>query len=252
MDGRTNGKPRVAFFDFAGCEGCQLTVVDSLQDHPELLQAVDIVQFREAMSETSDSYDVAFVEGSCTRPADEERLKSIRRTAKVVVALGSCAHLGGVNAIRSGDPIGGLLDDVYGGGALFESGPVQPVGAVIPVDAILPGCPIDRREFLGAVTALLQGRMPVLPDHAVCVECKLRENECLIPQGSACLGPAVRAGCGAVCPSVGTACEGCRGLISDANLPSLEALLTQHSGEPTAMADAMRLFLSAELASHKA
>ena len=41
-----NGKPKVAFFDFACCEGCQLTVVDSLQTHLELVEAVQIIQFR--------------------------------------------------------------------------------------------------------------------------------------------------------------------------------------------------------------
>ena len=46
-----NGKPKVAFFDFASCEGCQLTVVDALQTHLELVEAVEIVQFREAMTE---------------------------------------------------------------------------------------------------------------------------------------------------------------------------------------------------------
>ena len=37
-------RPKIAFFDFTCCEGCQLTVVDSLQNHPELLAAVEIVQ----------------------------------------------------------------------------------------------------------------------------------------------------------------------------------------------------------------
>ena len=40
-------KPKIAFFEFTSCEGCQLTVIDSLQTHPELLDAVEIVQFRE-------------------------------------------------------------------------------------------------------------------------------------------------------------------------------------------------------------
>ena len=35
-------KPRVAIFDFACCEGCQLTVVDSLQTHLELVEMVEI------------------------------------------------------------------------------------------------------------------------------------------------------------------------------------------------------------------
>ena len=60
-------KPRVAFFDFTSCEGCQLTVIDSLQYHPELLDVIDIVEFREASSDSSDEYDIAFIEGSSNK-----------------------------------------------------------------------------------------------------------------------------------------------------------------------------------------
>ena len=80
-----NGKPKVAFFDFACCEGCQLTVIDALQTHLELVEAVEIVQFREAMTEKGEDYLVAFIEGSCTRKEDEERLKKIREQAAIVV-----------------------------------------------------------------------------------------------------------------------------------------------------------------------
>ena len=76
-------RPKVAFFDFTSCEGCQLTVLDALQTHPELLDAVEIVQFREAMTEKGEDYLIAFVEGSLARPADEERLRGIRE--KVVL-----------------------------------------------------------------------------------------------------------------------------------------------------------------------
>ncbi len=75
-------RPKVAFFEFTSCEGCQLTVVDSLQTHPELLEAVEIVRFREAMSEKGDDYLLAFIEGSCTRPSDEAQLKAIREQSR--------------------------------------------------------------------------------------------------------------------------------------------------------------------------
>ena len=54
-------KPRVAFFDFASCEGCQLQVVNLEEDLLKVLEAVDVVSFREAMKEHSDDYDIAFV-----------------------------------------------------------------------------------------------------------------------------------------------------------------------------------------------
>ena len=110
-------KPKVAFFDFTCCEGCQLTVVDSLQTHPELLEAVEIVNFREAMSEKGQDYQIAFVEGSLARPADAERVRGIREKAQVLVALGACAHLGGINAIRQ--LLGFAIDHHFHGAAFY-------------------------------------------------------------------------------------------------------------------------------------
>ena len=67
-------KPKVAFFDFAGCEGDQLQVINLEEDLLKVLEAVEIVSFREAMKGHSDDYDIAFVEGSITRRSDETRL----------------------------------------------------------------------------------------------------------------------------------------------------------------------------------
>lgn len=56
---KENTKVKVAFFDFASCEGCQLTIVDALQTHLSLLDMVEIVQFREAMTEKGEDYLIA-------------------------------------------------------------------------------------------------------------------------------------------------------------------------------------------------
>ena len=222
-------KPKVAFFDFTCCEGCQLTVVDSLQTHPELLNAVEIVQFREAMTEKGEDYAVAFIEGSCSRQSDEARLKKIREQAAVVVALGTCAHLGGVNALKYLHPLEDVRHYVYGDKAdWYETYDVRPIDAVIKVDFAIPGCPIDRDEFVACVNALLIGKKPPIPDYPVCVDCKLRENACLYTLGKVCLGPVTRAGCKAICPTYGQSCEACRGFISDPNDSSMRNVLAEH------------------------
>jgi coenzyme F420-reducing hydrogenase gamma subunit len=224
-----NGKPKIAFFDFTSCEGCQLTVVDSLQTHPELLGVVDIVQFREAMTEKGEDYLVAFIEGSCTRESDEARLKEIRERAALVVALGTCADLAGVNALKSLHPLEEVRQYVYGDKAgWYETYDARPIGAVIPVDFAIPGCPIDRNEFIACVKALLQGKKPPIPDYPLCVECKLKENTCMFTKGSVCLGPVTRSGCGAICPTYGDSCEACRGFISNPNDTSMRDLLAKH------------------------
>ena len=223
-------KPKIAFFDFTSCEGCQLTVIDALQTHLGLLDLVEIVQFREAMSEKGNDYQIAFIEGSCTRESDEQRLRAIRQQAVIVVALGACAHLGGVNAMKNRWPIEDVQTYVYGraGRDLYESYPARPIAAVIPVDYVVPGCPIDRFEFLQIVQQLIQGRKPRLTDYPLCVECKLAENACLNKLGKPCLGPITRAGCVAICPTYGDGCEGCRGWHPEANFEYMREILRGH------------------------
>lgn len=223
-------KPKIAFFDFTSCEGCQLTVIDLLQTHLGLLDLVEIVQFREAMSEKGEDYQIAFIEGSCTRKSDEARLLQIREQASMVVALGACAHLGGINALKNRWSIENVQTYVYGknGKDAYESYPARPISAVIKVDAVIPGCPIDRYEFLRIVQLILQGRKPRLPEYPLCVECKLKENACLNTLGKPCLGPITRAGCNAICPTHGDGCEGCRGWHPEANFTYMREILRGH------------------------
>ena len=166
-------KPKVAFFDFAGCEGDQLQIANLEEDILTLLGQVDVVSFREVMKEHSDNYDIAFVEGSCTRIQDEDRLKQIRKNAKIVVAIGSCAAIGGINSLKNYKDLESVKKMVYGEDArLFDSYAARAIDAVIPVDAYVYGCPIDREDFLQVVKSLLMGKKPDMLTYPVCVECK--------------------------------------------------------------------------------
>jgi len=155
-------KPKVAFFDFASCEGCQLQVINLEEPIVDLLEIVDVVSFREAMKEQSDGYDIAFIEGSIARPMDEERLKGIREKAKILVALGACACIGGVNALRNQFPVEEVKEMVYGANLTdnpyFDAFPLKAVDEVVKVDYYIRGCPIDRDEFCKVVTSLALGK----------------------------------------------------------------------------------------------
>ena len=241
-------KPKVAFFEFTSCEGCQLTVVDALQDHPELLDAIDIVQFREAMSEKGEDYQIAFIEGSCSRPSDEDRIRAIREQADIVIALGTCAHLGGVNAIRNRSDLADVRQYVYGDKAeWFPTYEPRPIAEIVPVEAALPGCPIDRNELVKAVTHLLQGRLPQIADQPLCIECKLKENVCVYTQGKVCLGPITLAGCDAICPTYGDGCEGCRGMISNPNLPALREVMLEHGMQAEEIESKLTMFMTNQM-----
>ena len=238
-------KPRVAFFDFACCEGCQLCALDLTPEQLlDLIAVVDIVEFREAMSEQSDTYDVAIVEGSITRESDIPRLQKIRETAKILVAFGSCAHIGGINAIKNFQKKEAYQQAVYPDDPeKYETAEAKAVGEIVHIDAFIPGCPIDTGEFIRVVKNLVLGKSLDIPDYPVCVECKKNENVCVYEKGIQCLGPVIRAGCGARCPSNGGYCFGCRGLIPEPNLNSQQDIMQKYNLTFDQMKEKFKLFL---------
>jgi coenzyme F420-reducing hydrogenase gamma subunit len=100
----------------------------------------------------------------------------------------------------------------------------MPVGSYVHVDYELRGCPINKHQLIGVITALLHKRKPSLPASSVCIECKLRGTPCvMVAREMPCLGPVTQAGCGAICPAYNRGCYGCFGPMETPNPPALSA-----------------------------
>lgn len=222
-------KPKIAIFDFASCEGDQLQIVNLEEGILDILALADIVTWREGIKEESEDYDIALIEGSCARESDERRLREIRKNAKIVVALGSCASIGGINCLRNYQNQEEVKHYVYGDKAgWFESYPARPIDAVIPVDYYIPQCPINKKEFLYVMKCLLTGQKPELCNNPVCVECKMAGNICVFEKGEFCVGPVTRGGCEACCINEGSVCWGCRGPVNNPNTDSHKDVLEKY------------------------
>ena len=236
-------KPKLAFFDFTGCEGCQLEVINFETELVELLEQVDIVNFREAMQEKGEDYQIAFIDGAITTESEISRINKLREQAKILVAMGACACLGGVNCLKNFRPMEENLKIVYGDSAkYYDTIPARPVSAVVNVDYELPGCPMNRHEFIKLSKALLLGEKFELPNYPVCVECKMAGNVCVFDKGEFCLGPVTRAGCNAICINSGRRCWGCRGLIDDPNVNSEKEILEKHGLTVAGILSQFRIF----------
>ncbi len=226
-------KPKIGVFSFTSCEGCQLQILSLEDSLLDLLQHIEIVNFREAMTEKGEDYEIAFVEGSITRTSEIDELKKIRDTASILVALGACAAIGGVNAIKNSHEQKSWLPTVYGREDLFsDTMPAKRIKDVVKVDYIIPGCPIDKDEFVSFVKSILIGIEPRLPNYPVCVECRSKENICLFDKengyNSGCMGSVTRAGCKAICPTFGDSCDGCRGFVDQPNIESLKEIFKEN------------------------
>lgn len=238
-------KPRVAIFDFACCEGCQLQIVNMEEEIVDLISVIEPVEWREAMSDKAEEFDIAMVEGSITRPEDEERLRAIRERAAVLVAIGACATMGGVNRIKNNFELDDVRRCVYGEAADLPhlgTAPTRSAGEVVKVDYMVHGCPINRDELAYVVRCLALGKEPVIPDYPVCVECKAQRNVCRFEYGEICLGVLTRAGCGAVCPSSGSSCFGCRGPAENPNVPAAQEVMEKYGKTVEDLKEKLLLF----------
>ena len=118
---------------------------------------------------------------------------------------------------------------------------VKTLDEVVDVDYFMPGCPPTVNLIalaLDAVAKHVTTGAPLPPkgtiiasDKTLCDECKRERVEknrrieriyqsyeikadpkkCLLDQGIICIGPATRAGCGAMCPNANMPCRGCMG-----------------------------------------
>jgi len=233
MERNKKDKLKIGIYELTGCAGDALLILDCEKELIDIFKAADIESFLMAKSDNRDGeLDVALVEGSVSTEKEKKEILDIRKRAKVVVAIGICACFGGIQAaFLNKKDWEKNFKKVYGDIKMKHTKPVQskPIDTYIKVDYYLPGCPIDKEQFLSTFNRILRGNPPELYRFPVCVECKWNENDCLLNKDIPCLGPITRAGCGSICINHNLPCVGCWGPVEEANLTS-EFQLLQEKG----------------------
>jgi sulfhydrogenase subunit delta len=219
--------PRIAVHSLTGCAGELLVILENLE---KMLPYVHIASFPFAQTAADSGYvDIAFVEGSVSQPHDLEKLMAIRANCKWLVAVGNCAVWGCVQkGACSRFKVEEMRSAVYGPDSTIAVMPASTVEEHVKVDVKLSGCPINATQLLAVTASLLKDRLPYITSKPVCLECKLRENACvLIENDQPCLGPVTAGGCGALCPSAGAACYGCWGPCESPRMAAMATILQE-------------------------
>jgi len=238
-------KPKIAVYKFSSCDGCQLSLLNLEDELLDLVGVVEFANFLEARSRVLPGpYDVALVEGSVSTPHEAEKIKEIRSQARYLVALGTCATAGGIQALRNFANKDELAWMVYENPNFLSALDTStPLAEHVKVDLELWGCPINKYQALEVIAAVLQNRRPNLPTHSVCLDCKRDGNLCvLVANGVACLGPVTRTGCGALCPSKGRGCYGCFGPVPNADVDTMIPVLKPIESYPNETYQLLRYF----------
>ena len=227
-------KPKMAIVSLTSCEGCQFVLLDLGEKFLDLVNQVEMVDFRllEDEDDPGVNLDLVLVEGNPVTEDNFKLLLAARKRAKILVALGNCAAMGGIPEIKNYQEGTNTIKHVYKYLHGIKNPEVREIDNFVKVDFTFPGCPISGEEFLRYMPELIkaclperQGKIPVIPDRPVCVECRKKGNKCLLLEKKPCFGPMILGGCDAVCPTSKMMCQGCRGLRPGANVTAMKATL---------------------------
>ena len=206
-------KPKVGLYWCSSCGGCEESVVDLAEDILTVVEAVDIVFWPVAMDfkysdveAMEDGEMVATLINGAIRTDEQEHVaKLLRKKSQLIIAHGSCAHLGGVvglaNFYKREDVMNRAYKEVPSvnnpkkilpqvktkeAGRELElpafHNTVKTLDQVIDVDYYLPGCPPTPDLIKNAVLAILEAKLPpkgtVLAEQkALCDTCSLKDSK---------------------------------------------------------------------------
>jgi len=262
-------KLRVAFAAGASCAGCDAALVDLCEGFLSLADGVEFVFWPIALDfkledlRRLEEVDVVMYAGAVRTDEQEEIAKLLRKKAKVVVAVGSCACFGGVPSLANLYTRSDIIRTVYGeeeapGAEGVLDLPIlrewcDPLDRVVEVDVYVPGCPPQESvwerfaEILGeyARTGSPPRRVFAAEEKSICDTCprslpeeisldrfyrihevRLDEEKCFLQQGVLCLGPVTRKGCGEVCTRANAPCWGCMGPVPEVRDPGAKFVST--------------------------
>jgi NAD-reducing hydrogenase small subunit len=166
-------KIKVATMWLSGCSGCHMSFLDLDERLIDLAKLVEFTASPITDLKEIPPVDVGLVEGCVNNNEQELHVKDLRAKCKVLIAIGDCAIMGNVPAIRNQFKLQDCLTRGYVETESTMIGEIptdpivprllpkaRPVKDVVKVDAYIPGCPPDADTIWYALTELLAGRMP--------------------------------------------------------------------------------------------
>jgi len=169
-------KKKIATVSLAGCFGCHMSLLDIDERLIELMKIADFERspFND-LKKFNGRCDIGFVEGGCANEENVRTLQEFRKHCDILVAVGQCAIMGGLPAMRnaimhSDDPLQDCFDTAYNN-SQYVSNPTNQVPndpalplildrvytceEVVKIDYQLPGCPPSGDAIWEALTALI-------------------------------------------------------------------------------------------------
>jgi F420-non-reducing hydrogenase small subunit len=212
-------KLQIAMYWGAGCGGCDVSLLDTNEFILDIAAVADIRlwpiavdgKYSDVQAMSDGELDVTFFNGAVRNSENEHIARLLRQKSKIMVAYGSCAHMGGIPGLANLVTKEEIFDRAYLHNPSLEPGSttipqthtaiaageleipefyrrVYKLDDAVDVDYYLPGCPPAPAQVKAAVLALvgaLTGKAEAPPhgavvgarDVAVCEDCPRKREE---------------------------------------------------------------------------
>ena len=208
-------KIKLAIYWGAACGGCCVSVLDVHESLFTVVEHADIVfwpialdfKYKDVEAMPDGFIDVTLFNGAVRNSENESMAKLLRKKTKVLVAYGSCAHMGGIPGLANFSNKEAIFNRAYiesestsNPEKIFPQthfnvpegtlelpllyNDVKTLNQVVNVDYFLPGCPPQTERLVEVFMAIVTGaQLPPVGsvvgayDKSQCDECKRKKSD---------------------------------------------------------------------------
>jgi F420-non-reducing hydrogenase small subunit len=207
-------KLKIAVYWGAACGGCDVAILDTHEKILEIAEMADFFLWPVAMDFKYDQVramkdgflDATLFSGGVRNSENEEIARLLRQKSKLMIALGSCAHLGGIPGLANMYTRDDVMKRVYlESESTTNEGHVLPIeeskddghdlelprfynmvktlDQVVDVDYTIPGCPPASLQIYSALGLIWDDMLPKkgsiigAGERALCDECPRKKGE---------------------------------------------------------------------------
>jgi F420-non-reducing hydrogenase small subunit len=207
-------KLKVAIYWGASCGGCDVAFIDIHEKILDIIQVAEVVfwpcamdfKYKDLEGYPDKHIDVTLMSGAIRNSENEHVAHLLRRKSKVMVAYGSCAHMGGIPGLANFTDREAIFKTAYEDTpstanpdkvipqtsckvpegtltlpTIYDT--VKTLAQTTDVDYFIPGCPPNPEQIAVVLTAVATGKLPSkgsvvgASDRAMCDECPRKKTE---------------------------------------------------------------------------
>jgi len=202
-------KLKIAVYWAAACGGCCVSVLDVHEKLLTILESAELVfwpialdtKYKDIENMQESAIDITLFNGAIRNSENEHMARLLRLKSKILIAYGSCAHMGGIPGLANFSNKQSILGRAYiesestqnpekvlpqpgcqTNGYKLELpvffNDVMPLNEVVCVDYYIPGCPPQTERLVEVLSAVFSGAKLPLKNTVIGAREKSQCDEC--------------------------------------------------------------------------